>query len=466
MIGPAFAAASRPLPSAPRRRWFLGLLVAVGTCSAIDRVAVATMGPAIAADLGLSDFQLGLTSGFGFALLYAVVGLPLARLADKRNRVTLIAISVAIWSVFLILSGTVRNFAQLMICRVIEGVGEAGVQPPAVSLISDLYPKTRRGTALGIMALGVPLGTVIGSVGGGYLTELHGWRTALLMLGIPGLLLATIFWLTLREPPRGVHDPVEAVEEAPPISAVARLLGSKRSFWHLLVAIGLINIAVYGIGMFLPLYFTRAVGLSMSETGVVYGIVGAVSTIGFVFGGAITDRLGRRDERWHAWFCALGVVIGAPCYIIAFQIADPIVATALLTVGGVCMFLYFTPVQLILQNMVTPRMRATTAFVFFFVIGIVGAGLGPTFVGFVSDLATARAFTLGDYGARCTATGDVGPAGAVGAACGEAAAHGIQVALTTVSCFFVWAALHLLLAARTLRQDLLPPAERIETAAV
>ena len=430
-------------------KWALVLLVAVGTCSAIDRLAVAIMGPAIAADLNLSDFQLGLMSGFGFAVVYLLFGLPLARMADRGNRVGLIAISVAIWSLFLILCSGVRNFAHLMICKAVISVGEVGVQPAAVSLVSDLYPRHRRGTALGILALGVPVGTAIGSTAGGYLAEVYGWRTALFILGIPGLVLAVLFYATLREPRRGECQPTTAKNQPPPLSTVYRLLAVKRSFWHLIIAVAVISIAVFGIGVFLPVYFTRVVGLGLGQTGVLNGIVGAVSTIGYFSGGVAVDRLRQRDERWHAWFAAIGVAVGAPFYMLAFHIMDPILATVLLTIGGATMFLYYTPVHLMLQSMVEARMRATVAFIFFFASGLVGAGLGPSLVGLISDTVAARAFSGGDFAALCGA----GVMTAPSVECGKATVHGLRVALTAVSFFFLWAFLHLLWASRTLQQD-------------
>ena len=447
-------AAAAP-PTGARRRRFLALLVAVGTCSAIDRVGVITMGPAMAKDLALTDFQLGLTGGFAFALLYAVLGLPIARIADRGIRVRLISVSVLIWSLFLMISGLVRNFTQLLVARMIVGIGEAGVQPPAVSLVSDLYPREKRGGALGIMALGVPIGTVIGSIAGGSLTEALSWRAALLILGAPGLLLALVFALATREPSRGLCDPDALPDtETPALRAVVRRLAARRSFWHLLAAIGVANVAIFGLGAFLPQYFTRVVHLSLGQTGVIYGVVGAVSTIGYLFGGQLADRAGRRDARWQAWICAAGVLAGAPFYVANFHVVDPVLATVLLTIGGTCMFIYFTPTQLILQNMVDPKMRATAAFVFFFVSGLLGSGLGPPLVGLVSDMAAARHFA-GDYGALCAAgAGRADGLAAVQAACADAAAFGVRIALTAASLLFFWAAAHFLLAARTLREDL------------
>jgi MFS family permease len=424
-------------------------LVAINTVSSIDRVATITIGPAIKEDLGLSDFQFGLTAGFGFALFYAFLGLPIARLADSHNRVRLIAFAVTIWSVCLVLTGYVRNFAQLMLCRIAVGIGEAGVQPPSVSLISDLYPPERRGFGIGILALGVPVGTLIGAIGGGYLTEYFSWRAALVVIGAPGVVLGVLF-LFLREPPRGMAERgASAVGEgAPSIGAVARHLARRPSFKHLVLAIGLTNITVNGVGAFLPQFFARMSQLGLGRIGVIYGAIGAVSTlVGYVFGGAVVDWISRRDRRWYAWFSALGCFLSAPLYVLAFTLTNTIVATLLLILASICVFLYYTPTQVVLQNMAEPRMRATVAFTFFFVVGLVGVGAGPAIVGAFSDFFAAQSFGTGDYATAC--------AGASRSeVCRAASSVGLKYALVGIASIGVWAAIHFMMAARTLRQDM------------
>jgi predicted MFS family arabinose efflux permease len=452
---PVIEAASSP-PT--QRVLFIAALVAINTCSSIDRVATITMGPAIKQDLRLSDFQFGLIAGFGFALFYAFLGLPIARFADTHNRVKLIAFAVSVWSIFLMLSGFVRNFVHLMICRIAVGIGEAGVQPPSVSLVSDFYPPERRGFAIGLLALGVPVGTLVGAVGGGYLTELLSWRSAFIIIGTPGLVLAAFVWLLLRDPPRGMSERnslPEDVDTTPTLLAVARHLGSKRSFWHLLAAIGLTNITVNGLGAFLPQYFSRVSHLNLGRVGIVYGSIGACATlVSFVCGGAVVDWISRRDGRWYVWLSAAGCLLSAPLYILSFVTVNSVWATILLTFASICIFLYYTPTQVVLQNMAQPRMRATVAFVFFLVVGLVGVGLGPTLVGLLSDEFASHSFGLGDYASRCP--GGVARALTAGLSdgCRVASSVGLQRAMMGVACVAVWAALHFLLAARTIRKDM------------
>lgn len=451
-------AVSAPSPIAQSQRVLLLVaLVAINAVSSIDRVAILTIGPAIKTDLALSDFEFGLTAGFGFALFYAFLGLPIARLADAYNRVRLIAFAVTIWSVCLVLTGFVRNFIQLMIFRITVGIGEAGVQPPSVSLISDLFPPERRGFGIGILALGVPVGTLIGAIGGGYLTEFYGWRSALIFIGSAGVLLG-ILAFALREPPRigSHHAEPEHAATAPSITSVAKHLARRPSVKHLVVAIGLTNITVNGVGAFLPQFFARMSELGMGRIGVVYGAIGALSTlVSYTFGGAVVDWISRRDGRWYAWLSAAGCLLSAPLYVLAFTLSNTIIATILLILASICVFLYYTPTQVVLQNMAEPRMRATVAFTFFFVVGIVGIGAGPALVGGLSDFFAAARFSGGDYTALCP--GGVSAATAteaLRASCHAASSAGLKFALVCIASVGIWAALHFVLAARTLRADM------------
>jgi predicted MFS family arabinose efflux permease len=449
-------AASAPTAVAHSQRLVLLIaLVAINAVSSIDRVAILTIGPAIKRDLTLSDLEFGLAAGFGFALFYAFLGLPIARLADASSRVRLIAFAVTIWSVCLVLTGFVRNFIQLMICRIAVGIGEAGVQPPSVSLISDLFPPQRRGFGIGILAIGVPVGTLVGAIGGGYLTEFYSWRAALMIIGAVGVLLG-ILAFTLREPPRVSARPAGAEDVAPSLGSVARHLGRRRSFKHLVLAIGLANITVNGVGAFLPQFFARMSELGPGKIGLVYGAIGAFSTlVSYTFGGTVVDWISRRDGRWYAWLSALGCLLSAPLYVLAFTLSNTILATVLLIFASICVFLYYTPTQVVLQNMAEPRMRATVAFTFFFVVGIVGLGAGPALVGGLSDSFAAARFDAGSYAALCP--GGAAPASADAVlmnSCHVASSAGLQFALVCIACIGIWAALHFVLAARTLRADM------------
>jgi predicted MFS family arabinose efflux permease len=440
------------------RGYFLALMVTISSFAVLDRVALLTVGQAISRDLKLNDFQFGLVSGFAFAVVYTLAGLPLARVAESGNRVKLISIAVMVWSVFSFLSGFARNFVHLLLCRVVIGIGEAGVQPPAIAIISDLYAPNRRGTALAILSIGLPLGSLVGASTAGYLADAYSWRTVFLLLGLPGLLLGIIAWATLRDPPRGLADGRSAAadEPPPPTRAVFRHLAARTSFWHIVCGLALTYFAAAGIGSFVPQYYGRVFGLALGQAGVLFGLVGASSSLtGNLSGGVIVDWISRRDQRWYVWLPAAGILTAAPLYVGAFSVLHLALATALLVTAGVFLFLHTAPLQAVLQNMVAPRMRATAAFVFFFIVSMLGYGVGPTLLGLISDALARHSFAVGSYAALCPGgTPGQGAATALVDACHAASAIGIRGAMTIMSCLFFWAALHFWLAARTLRQDL------------
>ena len=446
------------------RGYFLGLTAAITCFSVIDRIALLTMGQAIKEDLGLSDLEFGLASGLALAAVYTLVGLPLARIADTGNRVRLIAWATAIWSAFATLSGFARSFVQLMLCRVVIGIGEAGVQPPAVAIVSDLYPPERRGTALALLSIGLPAGTLIGAIASGYLAELYSWRAVFVMLGVPGLMLALLAWLTLHDPPRGLSEGLaERPAEAGEKNRITRLrfrdtiglLGRHPAFWHIVIGLALTYFAAAGIGSFLPQYFARNFSLTLGQTGLMFGLVGAASNlVGNVSGGVFVDWIARRDARWYAWLPAIALFGGAPLYLLSFSLTGPAPATATLVLAGMILFLHYAPTQAVLQNMVEPKLRATAAFIFFFIISMLGYGIGPALLGFISDVLAARAFVPGDFAASCLN----GPrASSIVDACARASASGIGSAMTIMSCLFFWAALHFFLAARTIGDALRAP---------
>lgn len=439
------------------RGWFLTLMVAASALAVIDRTAVLTLAQPIKVALHISDAQFGLITGFGIALCYALFGLPLAWLADTSNRMRLVAVAIGFFSLFAALGGMARSFLQLLLCRVIVGLGEAGVQPPTISAISDLYPAKRRSTALSVLSTNIGIGSLIGPIAAGYLAEASSWRVVFYLVGGAGVLMAALCWLTLREPPRGMSEEV-AVEPAPAPGAFAvlRHLAAKRSFWHVVAGMAVANFAVAGVGSFLPLYFSRQFSLGSGMTGVLFGVISFISTFGGTFsGGVIVDFISRRDGRWCVWLPGLGLLAAAPLYVGAFTLPVTWLALVSLTLAGVALFLYYAPTQALLQNMTPPRMRGTAAYVFFVVTGTVGFGGGPPLLGLISDHIAAHAFTAGDYLTACP--GGVAPAAAGAAmaqACRTASAAGLKIAMSAMSCLYLWAAVHFALAARTVRQDL------------
>ena len=447
------APAVAPSFSLSYRRWMLILLVAIYACSFLDRVIVTTIGPAIIHDLRLTDLQFGLLGGAVFALFYALFGLPIAWLAERTSRVKIIAACIALWSVMTALSGLTTSYLQLLVLRMGVGVGEGGCSPAAHSLLSDHYPPRQRASALAIYSSGISIGTLIGAVGGGWLAQTFSWRMALIVVGLPGLVLALLARLTLREPPRGHSEAVVPAAKAPPLGAVLARLGRNPTFLHMAAGFVLTNLSATGVGAFISIYLVRSFHLGLARVGLLYGLLyGVAGFTGMLVGGFAADAAGKRDLRWYAWGPAIGAALACPIYIFAFTRGDAISTMAVFFFGALLMVAYFAPTMAIVQNLVEPRMRASAAAIMFLLINIFGQGLGPTAMGAVSDVLARRAFALGDYGALCH--GAHGPGAAVAAACGQASVGGLQGAILMMTGFFAWGSVHYLLAARTIRRDM------------
>jgi len=445
--------------SAGYRFWLLTLLLLIAGFAFIDRVIMQTLGQVIKEDLSLTDLQLGVLGGLSFALLYSTLGLPIARLAERRSRVNIIAASVGLFSVMAALCGFAHNFWQLFLYRVGVGIGEAGVQPPGVSLISDHFPAKRRGAAIVTMQLGTAVGAVFGAFGGGWIAQRYGWRAAIVALAVPGILLALLFKLTLREPPRGMCDDQsigDASAAPPPFLDVLRLLGSKPAFWNMMAGLGLTTMATYGWGAFTTPYAMRVFGIPVQDAGLIYALIaGVAGGTGLMLSGYTIDWISRRDQRWYAWLPALGVGCAAPSMLTALAMPSlwPMVFAVMF--GNMFTFFYQTPTIVAMQNMVSARMRASAAFVFFFTTTLVGVGLGPAITGLLSDLFAQGAFDLGDFNATCPGGRAIAGAEAgVAQACAAASTSGVKAALTAMAVVYLWAALHYWLASRTVRVDL------------
>ena len=441
--------------------WVLTLLVVVYTSNFIDRTIVSVLQQPIKEELKLSDAQLGLLGGFAFAMFYAVLGVPIARLAEKHSRRAIITASLIIWSGMTALCGYAQGYASLFGCRVGVGIGEAGASPPAHSLIADYFPPDKRATALSIYSLGIPIGALLGSIIGGVIAQHYGWRSAFLVVGLPGIGLALLTRFTIEEPPRGLSDRGVTALEPPPFMAVVRHLAARRSFPHVAAGASLAAFASYGIGGFSPPYFIRTFHLGLSEVGVVLGLLGGLSAaVGTLAGGLVTDRLAKRDIRWYVWTPAIGLTVAAPLIMLGYIVPSWPLAVAILAVPPVVQYTFLGPSFGIMHNMVGPRMRATATALLLLVINLIGLGLGPTLVGWASDQFAARTFDgfanpTGSFATLCPG----GRAIAGGAAdlahqCAASSALGVRHAIVACAFIFFWAALHYLLAARRLRADL------------
>ena len=443
--------------------WAMTLLFVVYTSNFIDRTLLSVLQQPIKEELKLSDAQLGLLGGFAFAALYSTLGIPLARLAERRSRKSIITAALVVWSAMTALCGTAGSYGMLFAYRVGVGVGEAGASPPAHSLIADYFPPRQRATALSIYSLGIPIGVLAGSVLGGFIAQRYGWRPAFMVVGVPGLLLAVLTQFTLREPPRGFSEGGEAEgEAAPSLRAVVGRLGRRSSFLHLAAGASLASFANYGIGAFAAPYFIRTFHMGLAQAGLVLGtIAGAAAAIGTLGGGLVTDKLGVGDKRWYVWTPAIGLIVGAPFVVAGYLAPSWQLAIALLFVAPVLQYSYLGPSFGVMHNMVTPRMRATATALLFLVINFIGLGFGPTLVGLASDMFATHHFTTfgiaGEFKAMCPGgRAGAGAPAQLGAACGGASAYGVRWAIVVCTAIYAWAALHYALAAKRIREDLRP----------
>jgi predicted MFS family arabinose efflux permease len=365
----------------------VGLLAAINMVNYMDRMVLSVLLPHIKADLGLSDTQLGLLTGFAFALCYAAFGIPLARWADRGNRRNLISLALVVWSVMTAACGLAQSFLHLMLARIGIGVGEAGCIPPSHSLISDYVPQERRSTALSVHTAGATLGIIIGLGLGGWLGTIIGWRLTFLAVGAPGLLIAVVLRLTLREPPRGHADGIQAdASAAPSLKEVLAYLWSQRSYVHLVGAFAFGSFAAFGLSQWMPSFYVRSFGMSTAAVGLLFGLAyGAGEGLGTLIGGPLADVLMKRDKRWGLWLGAIAYAVSFPIMLGVFLTPSMRVAVALTFISFVVVGLPNGPLFAAVQSVVAPRMRALASAVTMFAASVVGIGGGPFVVGILSD---------------------------------------------------------------------------------
>ncbi len=407
-------------PVTSRYTWYVVFVCfLVYTVNFIDRMVLNILLPAIKAELGLSDTELGFLSGTVFGLFYATLGIPIGRLADRYSRRNIIAICIALWSAMTALCGTARGFGQLLLFRTGVGVGEAGGSPPAISLISDYVAPERRATALALFSMGVPVGFAIGYLSGGYLLEALDWRKAFIIVGLPGVLVAALVWLTVREPARDPH------REIPPVLEVFRHLWQRRSFRHLSFASGLYAFAGYSAGAWMPSFLQRSHDLGPVQQGQASAVIIAVGAgLGTFLGGVVADRWARRDRRAFALLPAVTMALAVP-FACAYLVANTALAIALALMPALLGQMYQAPTFAATQSLGTPTMRVATAAVLFFIINIIGLACGPVGTGYLSDLLEPR---FGDDSLRYA-----------------------MAAVTVVS--YSWASLHFWLASHSIVED-------------
>ena len=428
-------------------RYLLFALMLFYTSSFVDRAILNILAQAIKEDLHLSDAQLGLLGGLAFAALYAILGIPVARLAERRNRMTIISVALVIWSAMTMLCAAAGNFVQLALARAGVGVGEAACTPCAHSLLADSFPPQHRATAMAFYSLGVPLGTLLGALGGAWVADLYGWRVAFVAVGAPGLLLALIAKLTIREPPRGRYDPPSR-EQVPPFTEVLTLLLRLRTFRHLAIGVSVSTMISAGIATFMAPFLLRGpFELTLKGVAIITAVLAGVAAIlGTLLGGRLGDRFGRRDARYYLAIPAAAYVLAAAFQVTALMQSDLFALVILLALGQLCCVMYLGPTFGVLHNMVEPRMRATAVAVVFVLTSLIGLGLGPVLVGWLSDVAAARVVDAETY-AACAA-------GSTAATCRDASFTGVKFAIAAASLLYLWPAIHYYAASRSVSLDL------------
>jgi len=410
-------------------RYALFLLVIVYVFNFIDRQILAILLQPIKEEFQVSDTALGFLSGIAFAAFYTVVGIPIARWADRGVRRDIIALAVFAWSGMTALTGLAQSFAHLALARIGVGVGEAGCSPPAHSLISDYFPPERRATALSIYSLGIPIGAGLGYLLGGWLSEFFDWRTAFMAVGLPGIVLALIVRLTLKEPTRGAFDaPAQESVGQESLADVLRFMSGLASFRHMAIGAALHAFYGYGVGAFIAAFFIRSHGIPIGELGTWLAAISLTGgALGTYMGGFLSDRIAHRDVRWYMWLPALATILYLPFAFLTYLWPDGRVALLFALPAAIFGGMYLGPTFAMTQTLVRPAMRAIASAILLFIINIIGLGLGPQGVGIVSDLLAP---SLGNESLRF-------------------ALLGIAVA------FASWSVVHYVLAARTLKEDLL-----------
>jgi len=369
------------------KKYVLGVLVVVYVFNFIDRQILAILAESIKLDLGLSDTQIGALSGVAFGIFYATLGIPIARLADKYSRVNIISICLAIWSLMTALSGLAGNFWHLLAARIGVGIGEAGGSPPSHSLIADYFPSDARASALGVYALGIPIGILFGNLAGGWINEFFGWRTAFLLVGIPGIILALVLKFTVKEPPRGYSEGKKPPKEQVPFRQVLKTMWGFKSFRHLSMGAATQAFVGYGAIAWMPPFLIRTHDMSTGEVGTALGlIIGIAGGLGTFLGGFLADKLGKTDRRWYMWLPGIGFLIAVPFSIGVYLVDSLYMALALYVIPAFMVNLYAGPTFGMTQSLAPLAMRAASSALLLFIINIIGLVFGPTAVGLLSDM--------------------------------------------------------------------------------
>ena len=383
-------ASAEPKPVPAYSYFVVVFLAVVYTLNFLDRQIISILGKDISAELNLTKTQFGLLGGTSFALMYTTCGIAVAYLADRVSRKWIIALACAIWSVFTALCGTAQNFTQILLYRMGVGFGEAGGSPPSYSLISDYFPAAKRGTALAIYSLGVPIGSMLGAFLGGKLALAYGWRTAFFVIGAPGVILAVLMLLVVREPKRGGLDAlVDGATEhppAPPILTAISAFFANRTLVMTAISSAMSAFVGYAGLVWNPQFLEGVKQMAAADVATYYALaLGVTGIIGTLVSGWLADKLGKKDRRWFAWIPAIAFTLSIPFWF--GLIWAPTWQIAMLFLLGPMLMnqAYLAPALTVAQNAVPPAQRTMTGAILLFILNIVGLGVGPVYVGWIAD---------------------------------------------------------------------------------
>lgn len=368
-----------------RRTYVLVILFLVYSFSFIDRQILVILQESIKADLDLSDTQLGLLSGFSFALFYVTAGIPIANWADRANRKNIIAGALTIWSGMTALSGLAGSYGQLVAARIGVGVGEAGCSPPAHSMISDMYPAKSRATALSIYSAGIYIGVFAGFLLGGYVEKYFGWRMTFMIVGLPGILLAALLYFTVKEPARRIA--AESKENKVPMKEAIATIFKLKSFRYFSFACAMSGFVSYGVGNFMPSYLARSHGMSGDQIGLFLSMASLFGGVtGTILGGYLVDKIGKKDVRWYLWLPGITAFLAVPFMLWIYQTDNTTAIIWVYVIPYLLGTMYLGPSIAVAHMLVGPNMRAMASAILLLVLNLIGLGLGPVAIGFLSDL--------------------------------------------------------------------------------
>src|SRR4051794_10546063 len=375
-----------------RRYYVLALLIVVYALNFLDRTIFNVLIEPIKKEFSLSDTTMGLLAGFGFVLFYSLLGIPIARVADRLNRRNIVAIAFAFWSAMTFLCGIASSVATLAMARIGVGIGESAGTPASQSMIADLFNKNERPRALGVFAIGTYLGVFLGYFIGGYVNQHYGWRMAFFAAGLPGIALAAVLWLTVSEPKRGGMAETFTPE---PIGPTLGFLASQRTFVIVLIGFCLTTYTNYATAVWIPPFLARIHHLTSAEIGTYAGTFkGLCGMAGTLTGGLVVAHISSRDDRWKLWAPAITSGLAGPVFAVCMLTPDFTTMVAALALASFLVGFHLGPIFAIAQTVARPSMRALASAIMLLMAAGFGQGVGPLAVGMLNDALK------NDYGAQ------------------------------------------------------------------